>query len=212
MDEQPLEDRPFPPQNLLLLAVVFEGGLGLLAVGLGHILGKPPLETYQATAAAVFWGAAASLPLVFLLWLMVRWPFWPFRDLLRVIDQLVAPIFRHSSVLEMAVIALIAGVGEEMLFRGVIQGSLADWIGAPTGVWIAMVLASLLFGLAHSLTVSYFLVATLMGMYLGWLWIDSGNLLVPIAAHALYDFLALVYLAKIRPRRQGGLDRRAGQS
>ena len=32
--------------------------------------------------------------------------------------------------------------------------------------------------------------------YLGWLWLASDNLLVPIVTHAAYDFAALVYLLR----------------
>jgi uncharacterized protein len=49
---------------------------------------------------------------------------------------------------------------------------------------------------------SYAMLAGVIGLYLGWLWMATGELLLPIAVHALYDFLALVYLVKIRPRRQ----------
>jgi hypothetical protein len=78
-------------------------------------------------------------------------------------------------------------------------------------VWIGLAVAALLFGLAHFITPTYAVLAGTMGLYLGWLWIDTGNLLVPITAHAVYDFLALAYLAKIRPGRvppdaAGGLD------
>ncbi|MFC1597814.1 lysostaphin resistance A-like protein, partial [Planctomycetota bacterium] len=62
-----------------------------------------------------------------------------------------------------------------------------------------LAVAAILFGLAHPITPGYVLLAGLMGLYLGWLQITCGNLLVPIMAHAVYDFLALVYLVKIRP-------------
>ena len=79
-----------------------------------------------------------------------------------------------------------------------IQEAAAGWVGGSWGVWVGLAVASVLFGLAHAITVSYVLLAALMGLYLGWLWIATGNLLVPIMAHAGYDFLALVYLVKIR--------------
>ena len=42
------------------------------------------------------------------------------------------------------------------------------------------------------------MLAGLIGLYLGWLWLAVGNLLVPIVVHALYDFVALMYLVKVR--------------
>ena len=35
------------------------------------------------------------------------------------------------------------------------------------------------------------------GLYLGALWLVSGNLLAPILAHACYDFLALLWFLKV---------------
>jgi membrane protease YdiL (CAAX protease family) len=37
-----------------------------------------------------------------------------------------------------------------------------------------------------------------IGLYLGAVWLATGNLLVPITSHALYDFLAFVYLVQVR--------------
>ena len=52
-------------------------------------------------------------------------------------------------------------------------------------------MTSLLFGLLHALTVMYFLIATAIGVYLGWLYQSSEQLLVPIVVHWLYDAVAL---------------------
>jgi membrane protease YdiL (CAAX protease family) len=97
---------------------------------------------------------------------------------------------------ELLVISLIAGVGEEMLFRGFLQTCLATWIGEPYGLILALVVASLTFGACHWLTTTYAALATLVGLYLGVVFYGSGNLLVPVVAHAVYDFAALMYLVK----------------
>ena len=92
--------------------------------------------------------------------------------------------------------ALLAGVGEEALFRGVIQPALAAHLPA----WAAIAHRHrLLFGLAHWVTPTYAILAGIVGAYLGWLLLRlSGNLLVPIVAHALYDVVALAVLASLR--------------
>ena len=96
--------------------------------------------------------------------------------------------------IDMVLIAALAGLGEEVFFRGVMQTALAGSVG----VWAAVALASVVFGLAHFLTLTYAVYATVIGVYLGALLIVSGNLLVPILAHAVYDLLALVYLVYVR--------------
>ena len=203
-----MEDHLRTPRNLVLMAVVFEGGLGVVAVALGWVLGYQPLDRVEWTAMALALGTAACLPLMALLWICTRLPIQPFTNLLRVVDEFLVPMFRHCRVLELAVISALAGLGEEMLFRGVIQ----EVVAGSLGVWAGLAVAAVLFGLVHLITPTYALLAGLMGVYLGWLWIETGNLLVPITAHAVYDFLALVYLAKIRPLgSDGGYDGGNGQ-
>ena len=85
-----------------------------------------------------------------------------------------------------------------MLFRGVIQAAVAREIGGPHGIWVGLLIAAMLFGLLHSITPTYAFLAGLIGLYLGGLWVACDNLLVPITVHALYDFVVLVYLVKMR--------------
>jgi len=59
-----------------------------------------------------------------------------------------------------------------------------------------LLVASLLFGVVHWLTGLYALLAGMVGLYLGGLYLLTGNLLVPIVVHALYDIVALGYLRK----------------
>jgi membrane protease YdiL (CAAX protease family) len=92
--------------------------------------------------------------------------------------------------LHIVALALMAGVAEEALFRGLLQEGLAG----PLGWLPALLLASALFGVVHWLTGLYALLAGAVGLYLGGLYLLTGNLLVPIVVHALYDVVALVYL------------------
>jgi membrane protease YdiL (CAAX protease family) len=81
-------------------------------------------------------------------------------------------------------------VAEEVLFRGVVQVGLAEVFSEP----LALVSTSAIFGLAHFASPAYALLAGLVGLYLGALFLLQGSLLVPILAHALYDFVALLAL------------------
>jgi uncharacterized protein len=99
-------------------------------------------------------------------------------------------------------IGLAAGLGEELLFRGVIQTKLVDVLLPLSGaastaivpVAVAILLSSLAFGALHAVTPVYVLLATLASIYFGYLLVAfDGNLTVPIVCHAFYDFGALVY-------------------
>ena len=82
------------------------------------------------------------------------------------------------------VIALMAAVGEEPLFRGVLQ----PWIGLmPTAV---------LFGLLHATCMAHVILAGLLGLLLGWLYQWSGSLWPSIAAHVVIDLITGLFLAR----------------
>ena len=50
------------------------------------------------------------------------------------------------------------------------------------------------------------LVAGLLGFYLGLLYLETDNLVVPMVVHSLYDFFALVYLVRWRAKRMKRVD------
>jgi membrane protease YdiL (CAAX protease family) len=186
-------DSPEPPAtNLLGIAVLFEGGTAVLALTLGWLFAQPPTRYVHWSAGALAWGCLGSLPLLVVMLLVTHFPLGPLARLNQVVRDVIVPLFKSCSRLDFFTISLLAGVGEELLFRGVIQARLADWLSPAAG----LVLASLLFGLAHTITAAYAVMATIFGLYLGGLWLWSGNLLVAITAHAIYDFLALVYLTR----------------
>jgi uncharacterized protein len=193
-----MDDQLPPPERFALAATLFEATLAILAVAIGWLVGHPPAATFQPSGAALAWGLAATVPALGLLWTCLQCPWGSLARLARLTDRQLVPLFRRSTLVELAAISLVAGIGEEMLFRGLIQGGVADWIGGPAGFWIGLAAGSLAFGMAHPLSITYVLLTGLVGLYLGWLWTATGNLLAPITTHAAYDFLALLYLARIR--------------
>ena len=108
-----------------------------------------------------------------------------------VVDQLGALVAARSPA-ELALLAAVAGISEEVLFRGVVQVALARVFGDPG----ALLAASVLFGLVHFATRAYAVLAGVMGLYLGALFLFQGTLLAPIITHAVYDFIALILVAR----------------
>lgn len=182
--------------RIVRLALVFEGGLAVLALVLGWLLGHPAADGLRWDPLAAARGAAASLPLALVLLAIVRWPLGPLQGFKHLVEHEIVPLFQGCTTAELGMISILAGIGEELLFRGLVQGGLAGTYGD----WTALAIASILFGLAHAITAPYALLAGLIGAYLGWLFVAGGNLLVPMIAHALYDFWALVYLVRVRRR------------
>lgn len=127
-----------------------------------------------ATAAAVF--VAAVVVAVTLRWSALE----PFRQLVR---SLMGRAVLQP--LDMAIIAAVAGVSEEMLFRGAVQPALGVW-------W-----TSLIFMMAHGIVLPTTWRRALFGATVFSLSVGLGylarhvGLSSAIAAHATYDFLVL---------------------
>jgi membrane protease YdiL (CAAX protease family) len=184
-------------RRIVWLAAAFEGGLALLALGLGWLPGvQAPLPKIHWIARDAAWGVVACLPLLVVFFICVRWPVGPLVRIKQLSEEFIREWFASCSVLQLGLISLLAGIGEEMLFRGVIQDTLSAWINPLAGI----VLASLLFGLMHPITPFYVVLAALMGAFLGWIFIVTDNLLPAIITHGLYDFLALTYLTRVASR------------
>jgi membrane protease YdiL (CAAX protease family) len=181
--------------TLVILAVLFEGGLAPLAVFLGWLFDQPALGGFAWRVQDAALGVLAALPMLGLFLIGYLWPVGPFRQIRRFFDEEARPILAGCSWPDLALISLAAGVGEEMLFRGVFQGVLGRWLGRGLGC----AAASLLFGMLHPITPGYIALATVLGAYLGALWAYNGNLLTVMVTHALYDFVALVILLRDEP-------------
>ncbi|MEE2706406.1 MAG: CPBP family intramembrane glutamic endopeptidase [Planctomycetota bacterium] len=195
-------------KHIFRLAVIFEGGLGAAALGLGWLCDFDflHLETLWSGEAVVR-GLLATIPPVIGLLVIDRFPFGPMAELNRVVDELIVPLFRDLNVLQLFIIAALAGIGEELFFRGLLQGGLEHFLrgrmDAVAAAACALLLVSAVFGAAHAITRMYALLCFLMGLYLGGVWmIDSPrNLSIPIVVHGLYDFVALIYLVRLRGSR-----------
>ena len=191
-------------KHLALAAAVFEGSLTPVAIALGWLLGTPPLaDLFHFTWRDALLGFVATLPPLGLFWLCLVCPWRPFAEIAKITVETLVPLFRECRLVQLAIIAALAGVGEELLFRGVVQAAATQWIGGPHGVWLGLLVAAVLFGLLHAITPTYAVLAGIIGLYLGGLWLACDNLLAPIVTHGTYDLLALVYLARIRGRERG---------
>ncbi len=99
-----------------------------------------------------------------------------------VVDRLAGPL----SVFFVANVAL-APVAEEVLYRGYLIPRLA----ADVGTWPAVVLSSMAFGFLHWPGGVWYMAATALfvGLPLGGLYVVTGSLAAPLAAHLLLNLL-----------------------
>lgn len=87
-------------------------------------------------------------------------------------------------------IALFAGVGEELFFRGILQRM---FIRVTKNPWMGIVLAAAVFSAFHFQFYG-FLPRLFLGVLLGALYWFSGSLWVAMLAHFFYDAAVIVYL------------------
>ena len=140
--------------------------------------------------------ALASLPLVGALALLLRSDWTIVREMRLFIDTFVLPMFAGAYLWELALLCAAAGVGEELLFRGVLQPVCVKYVGLYAGV----LLVNVLFSLLHPFSIAYLILAYLIGCYLSVLYVATENLLAPMVVHGLYDFIALVWMMRLRKR------------
>jgi len=126
-----------------------------------------------------------------------------FERLLRKLEDTLAELTKFlidfdgtgEFLLGLLVIAVLPGVGEELLFRGVLQNKLHQLSkNAHLAIWVSAFIFS-----AFHLQFYGLLPRMLLGALFGYLYIWSGTLLVPMFAHFLNNgyTLTAVYLHKL---------------
>jgi membrane protease YdiL (CAAX protease family) len=182
--------------NGFAMAVVVEGGLALVALALAWLFGVSVRELIPQSGStlvvATLRGVIVALAMLVVFYWMVHSSRTALRELRQQVESLIGQMFPAGSVAQFGLVALLAGVGEELLFRGVIQTLLSQWTTPVAGLLIT----SILFALAHALSKLYFVLALVIGLCFGWLVYQYNDLFAPMLAHSLYDFVALIYLSR----------------
>lgn len=178
--------------RIVFWSVVVEVSVGAAALGIGWLFGVDPALSLRFEARDVVIGLGAVPPLGLLCLWTARSNWRPMRRTRRLVLPLIRATFQGCSTLDLLTVAITAGLGEELFFRGLVQAGIAR-ASSPALGWIT---ASMLFGLAHPLTKTYAVIVALMGLYLGGLWWWTGSLTVVIITHAAYDFAALIWLTR----------------
>ncbi len=160
----------------LLLA---EGWLRLVRGSsvLDLLLGGPNLGTALAAGAALAAGLALASRVFFSTFAS------------RIARELFIPVFGSATPGDVALLALLPGLAEEALFRGTVQPE------------IGLLASSLVFGLLHSglcrPLLPYGLWAAGVGALLGALYLATGNLWAPVAAHALTNAAGVLWVRRL---------------
>ncbi len=106
----------------------------------------------------------------------------------RLTEQFLKAETPSDLLVNIFIIAIIPAVGEELLFRGVIQRLFSEWTRSNhAGIWISAIIFS-----AMHLQFYGFLPRTLLGALFGYMLVWSGRMWVPIIAHFVNNAIAVV--------------------
>ncbi len=193
-----MKPSPFDPLRFFKSACLFEASLIAVAMVLGWIADINPFADFYFSEAALFYGMLGTAPLFLLFLFLQQLSADSVASIRRLLMETLAPGLQRCNWADLFVLAAIAGLSEELLFRGVLQ----PWFESVWGVKAGLIGSNLIFGLVHAITPLYTVLAAVVGIYLG-LSMDYGgerNLLIPVIIHGLYDFLA--FLVIMRSYRQ----------
>jgi len=112
----------------------------------------------------------------------------PMRELLQTLHNL----FHKLNWFQIVVLSLLAGIGEELLIRGVLQ----SWLVNNSNPLIGVITASLIFGLLHYMTKTYVLLTFGLGLLFGAAFHFSESIVLVIVAHIVYDLIAFAMIVK----------------
>jgi hypothetical protein len=185
--------------HFLRLAAIFEGGLVLVALALGLVFRIDPFDQFSIELKPVLLGLAAALPPFLVLVVADRFRFSALERIKRIVLELLGPSLVACRWYELLFVAALAGFGEELVFRGVLQRLFDHWLDfGGSGLIAGLIASNVIFGLLHMLTPTYAVLAALMGVYFGVLLeaTHPPNVITPMLAHGAYDYLAFLLLRR----------------
>lgn len=103
-------------------------------------------------------------------------------------DAFLATNSWYGLMVNLLMVALLAAVGEELIFRGILVRLFREW---TNNIHLAVIIPALLFSALHLQFYGFF-ARFALGLILGYLFIWSGSLWVPIAVHFLNNAMAVI--------------------
>ena len=179
--------------QFLIGAGVAEGALLLAAFFLGWLMDFSPTQDLSWNWADFGYGLLATVPMLLVLLALLLVPGSGVRQIRDFMRETLGPLLSRCRTVDLLLLAVLAGLCEEVLFRGFLFGYVWQFNRS-----LAIFVCNLAFGLAHVVTPLYAFLAAIAGLYLTALIAadPSPNLLVPITAHAAYDFVAFLIVVR----------------
>ncbi len=157
----------------------------------------PPPDRRGGLAGDLLWGVALALPILSAAGIVTTFVM---NGIESSAPSVLPPTLSAVDLVANALtIGLIAPIGEELLYRGVITQAWARQSSARRAIFFSAIVFSFAYTLNPNLdsinvAAATFVVRLPLGIALGWLWIRRRSLLATIALHSAYN-LAIVALS-----------------
>ncbi len=172
-----------------LLTIIIFVATRWARVGTGYVRRRP--------AALLMWVAILAVALILpSQFLEAKIP----TDMPDYLVQMLREMMNHK--VGYLVVAIVAPVAEEMVFRGAILRRLLD-IGGHR--WTAIVMSSIIFGAIHG-NLAQFTHAFVMGLLLGWLYVRTSSILPGLVVHWANNTVAYAICMVFEERADAGMD------
>jgi uncharacterized protein len=171
-------------RSQILIAMGITAVILLVVAKIWLRLDSTPQIAFKLNLQDFFWGM--SLGLVITGCSALLYQFWPhYQQSANIYLQLILKPLMWPDLFWLG---LLPGLSEELLFRGIMLPSLGlNWTG--------LIVSSLCFGILHMSSLQqwpYVLWASIVGLALGYSTFMTHNLLVPVTAHILTNFISSV--------------------
>jgi len=91
-------------------------------------------------------------------------------------------------ILNVLLIAVLPAIGEELYFRGALQGVIKDWKGIRVSIWITAIIFSTIHFQFYG-----FVPRMLLGAFFGYLLFWSENMWLPMVGHFINNVIAIIF-------------------
>lgn len=145
---------------------------------------------FSLSPRAIVFAALTAIPFSFAFWLLEEaLP----TGITEATETLFRNFFYNRSSIDIFIFCLCVALGEELLFRAWMLAGFIAWGVKPT---IAVAISSIIFGVLHSYTAIYMIMATFAGSLFGLMFVSSGTVLHPVIVHFLYDFCTILFMKR----------------
>ena len=185
--------------EVMRMSLIVEGGMGAAALAIGFYFGVPFAKSIHLNPfyfPEIGIGVACAIVGAMVALLAQRLPMGFARRLKVDSQKIVTRLLWQCTIPDLIGISLLAGVGEELFFRGLLQQGLIMVIPDP---WVVTGIVAVLFGLLHSMSIPYIFAAAIASVGLSTLMLFTDDLVTCMVCHAVYDLILLLVLVRQAP-------------